>query len=45
MFDAYCNNCEANFQISHEMDAVRYPIEFCPFCGNDLDVIEEIQEE
>ena len=33
----YCNNCEAEFTIKHNMDDEYYEIKYCPFCGEELD--------
>ena len=32
-----CITCEAVFEVSHELDPQYYNIEFCPFCGNELE--------
>jgi len=36
-----CNNCDAVFKIRHDMDEGYYPIQYCPFCGSELDGEEE----
>jgi hypothetical protein len=36
-----CNSCDAVFKIRHDMDATYYPINYCPFCGCELDEDEE----
>lgn len=30
-------NCEADFEISHQMDDIMYQVSFCPFCGTELE--------
>jgi len=32
-----CNNCDAVFKLRHDMDEAYYPIQYCPFCGCELD--------
>ena len=32
-----CTNCEAVFKVSHELDPQYYNIEYCPFCGHELE--------
>jgi len=34
----YCNYCDADYQILHELDEYRYQIKFCPNCGEHLDM-------
>jgi transcription elongation factor Elf1 len=36
-----CLSCEASFSIRHDLDADMYRITFCPFCGEELDAVEE----
>lgn len=37
-----CVECDAVFKINHDMDSNYYLVEYCPFCGTQL---EEEQEE
>lgn len=38
-----CLLCEAEFNIRYDMDTDHYKVEFCPFCGEDLDTEEEYE--
>jgi predicted nucleic acid-binding Zn ribbon protein len=40
-----CNNCDAVFKIRHDIDEAYYPINYCPFCGCELDDEHFDQEE
>lgn len=42
-----CLECEAEFTIRHDMDDDHYMVEYCPFCGVELDDEEmfEIDDE
>ena len=33
----YCNNCEAEFTIKHNMDEEYYEILYCPFCKHEIE--------
>ena len=40
-----CEECEAEFKITHSMDDHHYQITHCPFCGesvNDPDFVDEM---
>ena len=37
-----CSSCDAVFWVEHELESDYYPIEKCPFCGDDLDFEEEL---
>lgn len=37
-----CTSCDAMFAVRHTMDEKFYKTEFCPFCGDELDVEEEL---
>lgn len=39
--DVVCPNCEAEFYIEHD----EHDINFCPFCGDDIDTDEDLDEE
>ena len=46
----YCESCDAEFRITHNMDKRLYNIVHCPFCGEELDndmedEIEDYEEE
>tara|TARA_S200002703_G_scaffold2826_1_gene4306 strand:- start:529 stop:690 length:162 start_codon:yes stop_codon:yes gene_type:complete len=40
-----CINCDADFEISHDMND-KYFVEYCPFCGSEIDDFEmdELEE-
>lgn len=38
-----CESCDSEFKIKHSMDNRLYIIEYCPFCGEDLD--KELEHE
>lgn len=33
----FCDSCESNFTVKHDLDPSRYPVITCPFCGSDLE--------
>ena len=33
----YCDSCDAEFKINHNLDDEYYDIKYCPFCGEELD--------
>ena len=46
----YCESCDAEFRITHNMDKRLYKIMHCPFCGDDFteeydDLLEEYDDE
>lgn len=32
-----CTECEAEFKIKHKLDTSYYSINYCPFCGADIE--------
>ena len=36
-----CYNCEANFKIKHTLDEAYYEVNFCPFCGGEIEDDED----
>ena len=38
-----CESCDAEFNIKHHLEPRLYKIEFCPFCGEELN--EELEDE
>jgi len=38
-----CESCDAEFRIKHDMSGRLYKVEFCPFCGDELN--EELEDE
>ena len=50
IFKIQCNHCKSECDIHHEMDGDPYNIQYCPFCGEDIDedeveFIDEIETE
>jgi hypothetical protein len=46
----HCSICKSESNINHEMESYQYDIEFCPFCGEEIDedereLIDEIETE
>ena len=42
-----CQECEAEFKITHSMDEYHYQISYCPFCRSEIDdpeFVDEIEE-
>ena len=39
-----CGSCEAEFRIKHSMDEGYYIISFCPFCGEEHENIDDMDE-
>jgi hypothetical protein len=37
-----CVDCEASFEVKHDLEERYYKISFCPFCATELD--EELQD-
>lgn len=40
-----CYHCDASFKLKHEMDESYYEVNFCPFCGSDIDEEESEEDE
>lgn len=38
-----CSSCDALFFVEHDMDKNFYPVTNCPFCGDELDIEEELE--
>jgi len=32
-----CSNCDAVFRLRHDLDGNYYTVQWCPFCGSQLD--------
>jgi len=41
----HCDHCEADFKISHKMDEEYYEVNFCPFCGAQVDDEDDEDDE
>ena len=33
-----CGECEASFEVKHDMEERYYNISFCPFCASEIEV-------
>lgn len=40
-----CLECDASFYIAWDRSLLIEDIEFCPFCGEEIDEIEDVTEE
>ena len=40
-----CNQCDASYSVSYEMDSDLYTPTFCPFCGEEITDIEYNMDE
>ena len=40
-----CPECEAYFSVIHDMDKRRYIPEYCPFCGEVIDIDDNLDED
>ena len=38
-----CVSCDGVFKVEHEMIEQYYSVEFCPFCGEELELEEELE--
>jgi hypothetical protein len=36
-----CTSCEADFKLKHSLDESFFEVNFCPFCGGEIDNEEE----
>lgn len=36
-----CGSCDADFKIKYSLDEAYYEVNFCPFCGFEIDDEEE----
>lgn len=40
-----CDHCEADFKVVYDLDHEYYEINFCPFCGAQVDEEEDDEED
>jgi hydrogenase maturation factor HypF (carbamoyltransferase family) len=40
-----CEDCEASYQIKHDMEERYYTVSFCPFCGAETDLMDDLEDE
>jgi len=38
-----CTSCDAMFTVKHTMDEKFYSPEYCPFCGEELELEEQLE--
>lgn len=40
-----CVSCEALFSVDHSMDDKYYVVEWCPFCGDELEIEDSMDDD
>ena len=40
-----CESCDAVYRIKHDMSESHYRVAYCTFCGNKLELEEELEQE
>ena len=40
-----CEDCEASFEVKHDMDERYYNVSFCPFCATELELMDDLVDE
>lgn len=40
-----CEECEATFEIKHDLAERYYEVSFCPFCASEIEIEDELAEE
>ena len=40
-----CEDCEAYFEVKHDMDERYYNVSFCPFCASEITLEDDLEEE
>ena len=40
-----CEDCEASFEIKHDLDEHHYEITYCPFCATELELMDDLEDE
>ena len=40
-----CEECEASFEVKHDMDERYYNVSFCPFCASEITLEDELEDE
>ena len=40
-----CEDCEASFEVKHDLDEHHYTITFCPFCASEIELMDDLEEE
>ena len=39
-----CSNCGATYEIKHDLPEEDYILKYCPFCGEEQEIIDELEE-
>ena len=40
-----CEDCEASFEIKHDLDDNYYEISYCPFCASKITLEDDLEDE
>ena len=40
-----CEDCEASFEVKHDMDERYCNVSFCPFCASEITLEDDLEEE
>ena len=40
-----CEDCEASFELKHDMDDNYYKVTYCPFCSSKLELEDDLEDE
>ena len=40
-----CEECEATFEIKHDLAERYYEVSFCPFCGEPIELHDELSDD
>lgn len=41
----YCADCDVEFKVRHDADHAYFPILYCPFCGEEIDTVEQYRND
>jgi len=39
-----CEECAAEFTVQHNMEDFHYPVKYCAFCGETIELEDEIED-
>jgi rRNA maturation endonuclease Nob1 len=40
-----CDSCDAEFKVKHSLDETYYEVNFCPFCGGQIEEDDDNETE
>lgn len=40
-----CEDCEASFEIKHDLEERYYKVSFCPFCATEIELEDDLEDE